>query len=126
MDQINRPGGNVTGVNMLLYRLTTEFGLLRELVPNSLMGNRTSREPELHTSEARESVLASMPRQVSDYVCSSYGASRTWPDFTPANFCSCHPAGGHDPTVGRSHQATHIRLIAARRRGRSRRAHSIA
>src|SRR5262245_25544724 len=60
---INRPGGNVTGVNMLLYMLTTkQFGLLRELVPASkilaLMVNPNQPESELQTSEAWEAARA--------------------------------------------------------------------
>ena len=56
---INRPGGNLTGVNMLLFRLTTkQFGLLRELVPASktigVMVNPNQSESELQISEAQE------------------------------------------------------------------------
>src|SRR5262245_32859698 len=60
---INRPGGNVTGVNMLLFTLTTkQLGLLRELVPHSktiaLMVNPNQPESKLQTSEAQEAARA--------------------------------------------------------------------
>jgi putative ABC transport system substrate-binding protein len=60
---INRPGGNITGVNMLLFTLTTkQLGLLRELVPASktiaLMVNPNQPESELQTSEAQEAARA--------------------------------------------------------------------
>jgi len=60
---INRPGGNITGVNMLLFVLTTkQLGLLRELVPTpktiALMVNPTLPESELQTSEAQEAARA--------------------------------------------------------------------
>ena len=60
---INRPGGNITGVNMLLFALTgKQLGLLRELVPTSktiaLMVNPNQPESELQTSEAQEAAQA--------------------------------------------------------------------
>ena len=60
---INRPGGNITGVNMLLFTLTTkQLGLLRELVPTcktvALMVNPNQPELELQTSEAQEAARA--------------------------------------------------------------------
>jgi putative ABC transport system substrate-binding protein len=60
---INRPGGNITGVNMLLFTLTTkQLGLLRELVPTSktiaLMVNPNQPESELQTSDAQEAARA--------------------------------------------------------------------
>jgi ABC-type uncharacterized transport system substrate-binding protein len=60
---INRPGGNITGVNMLLFTLTTkQLGLLREVVPNSktiaLMVNPNQPESELQISKAQEAARA--------------------------------------------------------------------
>ena len=56
---INRPGGNVTGVNSMLVQLTAkQLGLLRELIPAAkivaVMLNPSQPEAELQAKEAEE------------------------------------------------------------------------
>jgi putative ABC transport system substrate-binding protein len=66
---INQPGGNVTGVNMLLFTLTAkQLGLLRELVPASstvaVLVNPQQPEARLQASEAESAARATGQRLV--------------------------------------------------------------
>ena len=60
---INRPGGNVTGVNMLLFTLTAkQLGLLHELMPASktiaMLVNPNQLEAQLQIKDAEEAARA--------------------------------------------------------------------
>ena len=66
---VNRPGGNVTGVNMLLFTLTgKQLGLLRELVPASstvaVLVNPQQPVARLQASEAKSAARATGQRLV--------------------------------------------------------------